>query len=404
MTDNTHFFIKALHSNRAGVHRNRPAIFDVTVMGQSLKQRVDGLKIVEGNGLTTLCMEENLHMTIMKEIPDMFGMNQEQMDAIPEFIRHFKCEGKTENGDPTCADEKYNNKICAKRKHQAGWHPGWRVHALFGNMMGLFLIDTLMAAIDNLGSDSYDPKAKLEGLKKEEDKDYEMFLSSTIPLESPSVTGFFNASISSRIDPMVFFRDHVLCRTSLLPAESRYKGYVSEEQPLAHDEYDKGIARNIIDKLPANGKLRIAYDRELRQEWCPTTLMIDFKDYFYVSQNDGLVSTIFPNNAELEAYSPWEPKGVLIICFMQCSWGKCPPGDHRLAAVNEQRLKIKINNVIVTKMLEIKDESFDQCGVAEGPNGLYFERNQLGRYNISVKVEPVSKELGYTRITAIMAL
>jgi hypothetical protein len=89
--------------------------------------RREELKSVEAIRLTTLTMEENLYSNMIKEVPEMFGLNQEQIDAIPPFIRHFRCQDQTdqtENGNPTCETEKYSKDICPKRAKQAAWHPG----------------------------------------------------------------------------------------------------------------------------------------------------------------------------------------------------------------------------------------------------------------------------------------
>ena len=68
---------------------------------------------------------------MMKEIPDMFNMTQEQINATPEYIRHVKCKGAIEKGNPTCGANKYSDAGCIERMHRAGWHPGWRVHAIY---------------------------------------------------------------------------------------------------------------------------------------------------------------------------------------------------------------------------------------------------------------------------------
>jgi hypothetical protein len=256
------------------------------------------------------------------------------------------------------------------------------MHAFFGNMMGLFLIDTLIQAIKDLGPNDYNPVTKLKDLLAERDKEYDTFMQSTIPADSKSITGFFNASITSQVDPIIFFRNRAICRTSLLPAQSRYKGYMTPGvDPTFDHDYDKGIAMDVIHGQTANGKLRVAFDRSTRQSWCPISLGVDFKDHFYASEKDGLVSTTFPSDKELNAYDPWEPNGILIFCFAQCSWGECPEGDRRLRDVNAQRLKIAVNDVAVIRMWEIaKGFAFDQCGVIEGSDGMYFKRNTAGSY------------------------
>jgi hypothetical protein len=344
-------------------------------------------------------MVDNLSDSINKEIPDMFGLTQEQIDAIPPNIRDFKCQGQIETGEPTCKMNKWSP-FCEKRKHKTSWHPGWRVNALYGHGLGLFLVDALIEAIRGLGPNDYDPAAKLQELKSTEDADYEKFFASTIAPNSDTITGLFNASISKHIDPMVFFRNRVMCRTALLPAESRYKGYMTGVVPPVDGAYEKGVPFESIGNTKADGVFRIAIDQAERQEWCPIKLKIDFKDYFYASQDDGEVKMTFPNDAELEAYGPWEPKGLITICFNLCPWGKCPPGNLEIDDLNEQLFDIAINGVAVTKLWSITGK----CAVAEGKDGWYFAGNKQGRYEVSVKVAPSENTLAYTRITSIMAL
>jgi hypothetical protein len=103
MTDGRDMFPKALHANRAGVHRNRPAIVDITMFGAAFKERIEELRSVENNGLTTLRVVDNLMDGYLKmEVPDMFGLTQEEIDALPPYLRYLKCEDMFEHGDPFC--------------------------------------------------------------------------------------------------------------------------------------------------------------------------------------------------------------------------------------------------------------------------------------------------------------
>ena len=163
-------------------------------------------------------------------------------------------------------------------------------------------------AIVSLGPNDYDPIAKLQELTAEEDKDYDTFFQSTI--EPERFKGFLNATITSEVDPNIFYRERSICHTALLPAETRYKGYLTGVKTVDGD-YEKGKPRDELDKEPANGTMRIAIVTKYRQEWCPVTLVIDFQDHFYANENGGWLSLTFPNDAELEAYGPWEPKGVI---------------------------------------------------------------------------------------------
>ncbi|KAI2500380.1 hypothetical protein MHU86_14123 [Fragilaria crotonensis] len=265
MTDGRDFHKKAVFANRAGVHRNRPAIVDMNVFGHIWPERTEELKVVERYGLTTFHIKEGSDELMMKSVPDMFGLSQEQIDATPEYIRYVKCNGVLEKGDPGCASNKWNP-ICPQRLHKTSWHPGWRVQAMFGFAIALFLIDALTQAIEGLGPNDYDPKQKLQELKDEEDRTYKQFFESIV--EGDRVKDFINDTIASGIDPQMFFREPNICRTTILPSESRYRGYFSGVRTRLNGDYEKGISRDIIDNEPADGRLRIALESKERQEWC----------------------------------------------------------------------------------------------------------------------------------------
>jgi hypothetical protein len=82
------------------------------------------MEVLEDSGVSTLHFTESAFYEdqIKDGFPDMFGMNQEQIDATPENLRYFRCGDKLEKGDPGCDDHKYTDE-CAP--HKAPWHPGW---------------------------------------------------------------------------------------------------------------------------------------------------------------------------------------------------------------------------------------------------------------------------------------
>jgi hypothetical protein len=403
MTDGKDIEKKAVFGNRVGIHRNRPALMDMNIFGKVRPERITELKKLENDGLTVLHIQENLDATLLQEIPDMFGLSQEQINAIPEYIRHMKCNSAIEKGEPTCSEEKYNP-LCPNRKHKASLHPGWRVNALFGHVMGLFLIENLIQAVKGLTlvqNVNKDITLKLKELKDDEDKDYQKFFQSN--LDPERMKKFFDTTSSHSLDSKIFYREPNICRTSLLPSESRYKGIMTNGPRNAGKlDYEKGISRAILDKNPAQGNFRIAMDILERQEWCPIELKIDFKDYFYANENDGWTSLVFPNEMEIKEYGPWSPKGILVVCFGFCAWNKCPKGDRSLVALNEKLLNIKVNALSLSHLWHLSDN--DECGVAQHDEGFEFPRNKDDQFKLSVKVLPSNeKEMAFTRITSIVA-
>ena len=400
MTDNRYFHKKGVFANRAGVHRNRPTIVDMNILGRILPERIEELRLAESYGLTTLYIKEGTDVDMMRGIPDMFGMSQNQIDSVPEFIRYIKCDEAIEKGDPGCTSNKWNP-VCPGRNHKTSWHPGWRVHALYGFSIGLFLVDSLVKAIEELGTSGYDPQMKLKELKREDDEVYKQFFQSKV--KGGQMEEFLNGTITSNIDPQIFYRERVMCHTPILPSESRYKGYFSGTPTKDKTSYEKGIDIEVIDSVKANGKLRISMERKERQEWCPLELKIDFKDFFYANSNDLLVNLTFPNDAEIKEYGPWKPHGVMVICFGFCAWHHCPKGDRSINDLNNGLLEITINEIPVTRLWSISPD--DECGVAQNSIGWFFPQNKEGRYDLSARVIPGEEgPLAFTRISALIVL
>jgi hypothetical protein len=108
---------KGMYSNRgAGLNPNRPAIFDMFI-DKFVERRVEEIQKIEERGLTGLYMNPDVFEEMKNGIPDTFGLNSEQINALPRFVRHFKCQDALEKGDPTCDDMKYDNKeVCPDRK------------------------------------------------------------------------------------------------------------------------------------------------------------------------------------------------------------------------------------------------------------------------------------------------
>lgn len=126
MCDANWYFRKAMYNQRAGLNPNRPAVIDLNVGGTEFDTRIRSNKAVEERGLTTLYLDPVEFDAMETTIPDTFGLTEEQAQAMPIMVRHYKCQDAIEKGEPTCDLQKYtNNDICPDRKGSASWHPGW---------------------------------------------------------------------------------------------------------------------------------------------------------------------------------------------------------------------------------------------------------------------------------------
>lgn len=109
---------------RAGVTSGRPAFLAVHVGGRPMPHRIAAMKELEELGFAAFYGSSTAQVAMNKAVPDSFGLSDEQIKAMPEYIRNFKCGEQMEKGEPYCGVEKYSRGICEKRNFQAGWHPG----------------------------------------------------------------------------------------------------------------------------------------------------------------------------------------------------------------------------------------------------------------------------------------
>jgi hypothetical protein len=127
MMEATEYWRKYFYANRAGLIPGRPTIVDIHLEGRMQKGRVEQLAKVEKNGLSALYVDPAHTDAMRAALPDMFGMNTEEIAALPELVKYHKCQGQYEKGDPFCGEYKYSQFHCPQRGGRAGWHPGWYV-------------------------------------------------------------------------------------------------------------------------------------------------------------------------------------------------------------------------------------------------------------------------------------
>lgn len=400
MTDVPRNWKQSLYVSRAGKHRNRPAVVAINIHGFDIDLRKDILQKVEDFGITTFYLLEEAMNSMQDALPDMLGMNQEQIDAVPEYVRYFKCKEQLEKSEPGCDANKYTP-TCPNRLHKAGWHPGWKVNAMYGNLMAMHLLHNLKGAVEEIGSDEYDPHERLLALKKEEDDDYERFNNEfSVPRDEPTPE-FLEGDALAAIDPNWLNFSPLICHTALAPSQLRYKGIFTEtEDELGMNGYYKGISKNVADKGQADGPMRIVFDENFRDNPCDELTKIDFKDFLYTHEKDGWVNVRVPNDSEEREFGALQdPKGIVMLCFMLCDWGNCPDGDIRPEALTDGKLQIKVNGEPVTELT-----SAAECNIARNKDGFFF-KDEDGRFNIEVFVEKSTNEhRQYTRITSIIVM
>ena len=413
MTDGSSNWKSLFYTNRIGMHPSKPATMNLNVFGDECYGRLDQVKHVEKQGLSTLYFNPSKWTETQNGIPDMFGMSTEEMAKVAPYARDFKCKNEIETGEPTCNKEKYSSTICEERSEKAGWHPGWHVNAAYGNVIALFLTDMLIDAIKELGTDPYIPLEAMDDQLNNEDTDYTTFYGSTPDITAELVEGVvdFNDKPLMEIFKKLFRKTNIICHTALLPAEARYLGIVTESDQIGTHNYDKGVSKEQADADKATEadkdkrEMRLVFDTEERQNSCPVELKWDFKDYFYSTQSDGWTSLTVPNNAEIEYFTrhgPFEPEGVIMLVFIKCDWGNCPEGEMQFDALKEGKLKLEVNGIPVTNVTMIQD-----CGLLQHGNREYhFKSNNHLQFEIRLLVEKAEegKAMSFARISSIIVI
>ena len=110
---------------RSMLSPGRPAIIGLHYLGDyGDNERSIQFGELEKRGSSVLIASQETRQKMSQAVPDTEGMTEEQIRAMPEYVRNFKCAGQIEMGDPYCSLERYNEYVCPERKGRANWHPG----------------------------------------------------------------------------------------------------------------------------------------------------------------------------------------------------------------------------------------------------------------------------------------
>lgn len=269
-----------------------------------------------------------------------------------------------------------------------------KYQSFYGTLLALSLLEILEAAVQELSKSSYDnPNTLLQQLLAEEDRDYDMFMQSSLTKEAEF--GILNDPL---INMTLITRERPLCRTGRLPAQSRFLGIMTEtEDKISYTNYEMGVWENEAKMTPNSGEqMRLVYDVPHDARNCEVPLNQDFKDYYMVTSSDGWQVLSFPNNREEEYYSSGKPrKGLIMIALAVCGW-HCPEGDLRESDFTPDIIEVQVNGVEVTQVATAWAGVF----LKHGANGssVYFPANTEGRYDLRVRVH---RQGAYLRISGI---
>ena len=116
---------RSLHyAYRGAISPSRPALMLIHNGGRNKNSRLKPLMSLEENGLPLFHMVDTLEKIMKENFPDSQGISDEAINALPEYVRNYKCGTAIENGEPYCQTEKFSKWGCTPRSKQTSWHPG----------------------------------------------------------------------------------------------------------------------------------------------------------------------------------------------------------------------------------------------------------------------------------------
>ncbi|CAJ1962024.1 unnamed protein product [Cylindrotheca closterium] len=303
--------------------------------------------------------------------PDGIPIPDKEANKLPPMVKYLKCGRRFEGKDLcfgkkwSCTDRMKNSGvdcICPHIGKRSSWHMGYRMHALHGHLLSLPFIEMLLEALKELvDTETSDFEELLADIQKEEDAEFQQFM------ESPLLTQMFGDQydpLGNSTDPLfeTWFRGNSICRTTFLPAQSRFLGLMTESNKTGdvamytHETYETGFYYTARDgnfggrfvfkgsERPPEGKFSLVARQPERAGWkdvaaweaeCPAVVMPDYKDWLYAPLVDGKASITFPNEKE-KAYYGYDPKNfkgiIAVIMAIPEGCKKCPhPYDHTFA-------------------------------------------------------------------------
>jgi len=417
-----------LYAIRGNLLPNHPPIFALYAEGE---HRVDLLKEFENMSASAFYLPDETRKKQLHGIPEVNLDNFGDMKDLPPMINSFKCPEGIEKGDLGCDDAKYSKGLCDNRAGKASWHPGFKMHALDGHTIALFVVQELMHAAEELAVqlEGYDsegttkestnettaaallqPIDLLNSLMAEEQKDFEKFQNADLPELAYHVHEWHKCSkkfseeekelekecaSDADFESLVktFSKGPGLCHTARLPSESRYKGYLVNDitkvggpVPVGKETYATGVPMD-ENNMEYDGKLKLVFRPDQRKSDCPVTVSPDYKDFFYGHQKDDWAKIVVPNEAEKVAYEykASEFQGLIGIAFLTCPWNRCPQGFVGTKRdFDQSKFEITVNGVAVTSLMLFHDLGTYFLKSSDGFQFKYREGSE--DYEIAIRI------------------
>jgi hypothetical protein len=101
------FFIILLFSlHLPGRHEPEPTRCDVDPLQRTKRPR--SVQILEKAGLVAFIQDDKVEKEMKVQLPDSAGISMEELTALPELTRNYKCGISYEKGESFCGTEKFS--------------------------------------------------------------------------------------------------------------------------------------------------------------------------------------------------------------------------------------------------------------------------------------------------------
>ena len=206
---------------------------------------------------------------------------------------------------------------------------------------------TAMATVEPAGETLEQKEARLlqriQQINDEEQRNYDAIFSTPVP---ENLNNYFDqlwekspAGVKEKMMPIqphdTFIKHAAFCHTGLLPAEIRYKGFLTENFAETGDVwnqiYEKATFFSKVREAEGPDKPPFVDTRHPNQiallsadeEWeqCEDLIHVDHKDYFYVSSYEGWRGLTLPNQASKNYYTEYNAQssnGWILVCPTRC--------------------------------------------------------------------------------------
>lgn len=294
-----------------------------------------------------------------------------------------------------------------------------KLHGLWGHSMSLFIMQTLMSAVDELVSrESERLDSLLERLEAEEEGHYEELLRKN-PLDE-ELQHHFQDELGYKFDDLppldppvdwysMFLSSKSICHTVRLPSEIRYHGYLTDSKKtggpsvFGKETYDIGMElkeAKASENPEVVKELQLVWEdnKDQRKHQCPLVIGVDPKDFYFTQHGDGWRNFVIPNAATSAAYDydASAMKGIVIMVLHICDWGDCPEGMLTAKdAPDGKRWEIRVNDVPVTNLTDIGNGAI----VFQHSSGIHFPQGSTGGYQLQFHVNEPNY---YTQISSII--